>query len=221
MNRVSHSILEIYVFAKINSCITEIPIPAYIAVIFSNRNPFTKEYRLPAIDGCSFAYGADDGDGVFAWVHSRNDYDKTKVSTQYLIDNNSMLAAYKTDDAFTKACKSYGSSADVFLTPDDNGSVAPVAPAVPDVLPTDGKFEVKLIANPSIGGSVTGAGRYPAGQSVEISASPAEGYQFNRWSDGNTNASRSVTLNSNTTLTAYFKSDSDTGDQNPSGSLEG
>lgn len=158
---------------------------------------------------------------MFAWVHSRNDYGKTKVSPQYLIDNNSMLAAYKTDDAFTKACKSYGSSADVFLTPDDNGSVAPVAPAVPDVLPTDGKFEVKLIANPSIGGSVTGAGRCPAGQSVEISASPAEGYQFNRWSDGNTNASRSVTLNSNTTLTAYFKSDSDTGDQNPSGSLEG
>lgn len=87
-----------------------------------------------------------------------------------------MLAAYKTDDAFTKSCKSYGSSADVFLTPDDNGSVAPVAPAVPDVLPTDGKFEVKLIANPSIGGSVTGASRCPAGQSVEISTSPAEGY---------------------------------------------
>ena len=107
---------------------------------------------------------------MFAWVHSRNDYGKTKVSTQYLIDNNSMLQAYKTDDAFTKACKSYGSSADAFLTPDGNGSVAPVTPAVPDVTPSDGKFEVKLLANPSVGGTVTGAGRYPAGQSVEISA---------------------------------------------------
>lgn len=168
------------------------------------------------------AHGADDGDGVFAWVHSRNDYGKTKVSTQYLIDNNSMLQAYKTDDAFTKACKSYGSSADVFLTPDGNGSVAPVTPAVPDVTPSDGKFEVKLLANPSVGGTVTGAGRYPAGQSVEISASPAEGYQFNRWSDGDTNASRSITLSSNTALTAYFKSDSDTGEQEPGGGgLEG
>ncbi|OYP44891.1 hypothetical protein CIK89_04270, partial [Prevotella sp. P4-119] len=70
--------------------------------------------------------------------------------------------------------------------------------------------------------TVTGAGRYPAGQSVEISASPAEGYQFNRWSDGDTNASRSITLNSNTALTAYFKSDSDTGGQEPGGGgLEG
>ena len=87
--------------------------------------------------------------------------------------------------------------------------------------PSDGKFEVKLNANPSVGGSVSGAGRYPAGQSVEISASPAEGYQFTRWSDGDTNASRSLTLRSNTVLTAYFKSDSDTGEQNPGGGLEG
>ena len=94
------------------------------------------------------AHGENEGDGVFAWVHSRNDY----------------------GDAFTKACKSYGSSADAFLTPDGNGSVAPVTPAVPDVTPSDGKFEVKLLANPSVGGTVTGAGRYPAGQSVEISA---------------------------------------------------
>ena len=101
-------------------------------------------------------------------------------------------------------------------------SVAPVTPAVPDVTPSDGKFEVKLLANPSVGGTVTGAGRYPAGQSVEISASPAEGYQFNRWSDGDTNASRSITLSSNTALTAYFKSDSDTGEQEPGGGgLEG
>ncbi|MCF2560233.1 hypothetical protein I6E23_09740, partial [Prevotella brevis] len=55
-----------------------------------------------------------------------------------------------------------------------------------------------------------------------ISASPAEGYQFNRWSDGDTNASRSITLSSNTALTAYFKSDSGTGDQQPGGGgLEG
>ena len=91
----------------------------------------------------------------------------------------------------------------------------------PEVTPSDGKFEVKLNANPSVGGSVSGAGRYPAGQAVEISASPAEGYQFTRWSDGDTNASRSLTLRSNTVLTAYFKSDSDTGEQNPGGGLEG
>ena len=166
------------------------------------------------------AHGENEGDGVFAWVHSRNDYGKTRVSTQYLIDNNSMLQEYKTDDAFTRAYKSYGSSTDVFLTPDGNNAADKVDSGATEVTPSDGKFEVKLNANPSVGGTVSGAGRYPAGQSVEISASPAEGYQFTRWSDGNTNASRTITLSSNIALTAYFKSDSDTGEQPGGGGLE-
>lgn len=174
-----------------------------------------------ASQGGFLAHVENEGDGVFAWVHSRNDYGKTRVSTQHLIDNNSMLQEYKSDDAFTRAYKSYGSGTDVFLTPNGNNAVDKVDTVAPEVTPSDGKFEVKLNANPSVGGTVSGAGRYPAGQSVEISASPAEGYQFTRWSDGNTNASRSLTLSSNTALTAYFKSNSDTGEQQPSGGLEG
>ena len=43
-----------------------------------------------------------------------------------------------------------------------------------------------------------------AGTSVQITAVPNSGYVFQMWSDGNTNATRSVTVNSNTVLNASF-----------------
>lgn len=67
-------------------------------------------------------------------------------------------------------------------------------------------YNLSLLVSPSAGGQVTGAGRYVAGTAVPVSAVPALGYQFVRWSDGNTNASRSITLNADTTLTAEFQS---------------
>ncbi|MDD7722713.1 MAG: hypothetical protein PUK64_06970, partial [bacterium] len=57
------------------------------------------------------------------------------------------------------------------------------------------------------------AGSYTAGQSVQITASPASGYEFTRWSDDNTSATRSVTVSSDMTLTAYFTATS-TGGEN-------
>ena len=61
---------------------------------------------------------------MFAWVHSRYDNGKTKVSTQYLINNNSILDDYKTDEAYVMACKSYGGVSNVFLQPDGSGSIS-------------------------------------------------------------------------------------------------
>ena len=43
------------------------------------------------------------------------------------------------------------------------------------------EFTVSLSANPSEGGSVSGAGSYAVGQVVNISATPAEGYRFIDW----------------------------------------
>ena len=71
--------------------------------------------------GGVLAHGDDEGDAVFAWVHSRYDSGKTKVSTQFLINNNSLLADYKSDDAYAQACKSYGGVSTVFLQPDGSG----------------------------------------------------------------------------------------------------
>ena len=53
-------------------------------------------------------------------------------------------------------------------------------------------------------GIVTGAGEYQHGQTANITATPNEGYHFVKWSDGNTNATRSITVTSNVTLTAEF-----------------
>ena len=73
--------------------------------------------------GGVLAHGEDEGDGVFAWVHSRYDGGKTRVSTQFLINNNSLLDDYRSDDAYAAACKSYGGVSTVFLQPDGTGVV--------------------------------------------------------------------------------------------------
>ena len=54
-------------------------------------------------------------------------------------------------------------------------------------------------------GTVTGAGTYTYGTSVNISATPAECYHFVQWSDGDTNASRTIVVTDDITLTAIFE----------------
>ena len=53
-------------------------------------------------------------------------------------------------------------------------------------------------------GTVTGAGEYEHGQTANITATPAEGYHFVKWSDGDTNPTRTITVTDNVTLTAEF-----------------
>lgn len=83
------------------------------------------------------------------------------------------------------------------------------------------KYTLSLAASPTDGGTVSGGGQVNAGASVQISSTPASGYSFTRWSDGNTNASRSVTVNANTTLSAIFTANAGGGDVNPGGSEGG
>ena len=59
-----------------------------------------------------------------ALFHSRYDNGKTRVSTQFLVNNNSLLDDYKSDDAYAAACKSYGGVSSVFLQPDGTGVVS-------------------------------------------------------------------------------------------------
>lgn len=55
------------------------------------------------------------------------------------------------------------------------------------------------------GGTVTGGGDYETGTTATIKATPNTGYKFVKWSDGNTNATRTVTVTADTTLTAVFE----------------
>ena len=70
------------------------------------------------------------------------------------------------------------------------------------------KYTLTLAASPSNGGTVTGAGVYDAGSEVTINAAPASGYTFEKWSDGNTNAERMVTVDGDMSLTATFEATS-------------
>ena len=66
------------------------------------------------------------------------------------------------------------------------------------------KYTLTLNVSPSGSGSVTGAGEYEAGKEAKMIATPNSGYVFSRWSDGNTDSVRYITMNGNKSLTAYF-----------------
>ena len=65
-------------------------------------------------------------------------------------------------------------------------------------------------ANPEQG-TVAGGGTYTEGSRINISATPKSGFVFDKWSDGVTTANRQVTVNSNLTLTASFKEQTQSG----------
>lgn len=64
---------------------------------------------------------------------------------------------------------------------------------------------VVLLSSDYTMGEVADNGSCRAGTSVDISASAYEGYRFVRWSDGNTNWWRYITVESDTNLVAYFE----------------
>ncbi|MBR1515007.1 MAG: T9SS type A sorting domain-containing protein [Bacteroidales bacterium] len=70
-------------------------------------------------------------------------------------------------------------------------------------------YTISVSANPTNGGTVTGGGTYQQGQSCTVTATPATGYTFLRWTEnGNqvsTNASYTFTVTGNRTLVAQFQ----------------
>ena len=62
-----------------------------------------------------------------------------------------------------------------------------------------------VTANPSGGGAVTGGGVYAIGTNVLIAATASNNWSFTAWTDGNTNAARTVVIPpTNITFTAQF-----------------
>lgn len=67
--------------------------------------------------------------------------------------------------------------------------------------------QYKLTVIAGTGGTVSGSGTYNYGATATLKATPSAGYHFVKWSDGNTNASRTVTVTGNATYTATFEQD--------------
>ena len=73
-------------------------------------------------------------------------------------------------------------------------------------------YTISVSANPTDGGTVSGGGTYQQGQSCTVSATPATGYNFVKWTENgtqvSTNANYTFTVTGNRTLVAQFEGQS-------------
>ena len=150
--------------------------------------------------------------GCYAYVHSRRE-NSLQVSSQVLVDNNTeLIEAYTSDEQYEKARNSYGYYSEVFLDPASNGQggeePGPVPPtdlktvslSVPSAMQSMGDVQINDRTK-----AKSDTLQVAAGTSVTIKAIPVSGdYQFNAWSDGNTSATRSLTVSEDISLTASF-----------------
>lgn len=67
-----------------------------------------------------------------------------------------------------------------------------------------GKYTVKALTNDENKGTVTGGGEYGAGAVVTLTATPKEGYELLYWSDRSKENPRTITVDGNEALSAYF-----------------
>ena len=68
----------------------------------------------------------------------------------------------------------------------------------------ENEYTITTNVNPVGAGTVDGAGTYPAGETVYLTASANPGWQFSHWNDGITTNPRSIIVNGNATYTANF-----------------
>lgn len=68
--------------------------------------------------------------------------------------------------------------------------------------------QYKLTVTAGTGGTVSGGGTYNYNASATLKATANSGYHFVKWSDGNTSATRTVTVTKDATYTATFEQDS-------------
>lgn len=66
------------------------------------------------------------------------------------------------------------------------------------------QYTITANASPAAGGTVSGAGTYYEGLTCTLTATANAGFEFQNWSDGNTENPRSFTVTGNATYTAVF-----------------
>jgi hypothetical protein len=71
------------------------------------------------------------------------------------------------------------------------------------------EFTITVYVTPEGTGEVMGTGTFKAGETATLVAIPAIGYQFSKWSDGNTDNPREIVVEKNWTLICTFEKISD------------
>ena len=67
------------------------------------------------------------------------------------------------------------------------------------------QYTISVTSANSAQGTVSGGGTYSEGSSVNISATPKAGYQFDQWNDGNTSSVRTINVSKDESFVAQFK----------------
>lgn len=69
----------------------------------------------------------------------------------------------------------------------------------------DGKYTITVVSADEAMGKAYGGGQFDLNTTTRIWGTPEVGYQFDEWSDGNTENPRTITVTGNATYTAVFK----------------
>ena len=85
---------------------------------------------------------------------------------------------------------------------------------------TKRRFTITLTSANLEQGTVSGGGTYDEGSHATIRATPKTGFAFDKWSDGNTQSVRTLSVNADLTLTASFKTASTGGGTDQGGNTD-
>lgn len=96
----------------------------------------------------------------------------------------------------------------------DTTSYNPIAQSVPAMMAgltfdfeanfEANQYEITVLSDDATMGTVTGSGFYSYNTTATITATPAANYHFVQWNDGNTEATRTVTVTGDAVYTAFF-----------------
>ena len=139
-------------------------------------------------------------------IHSDADGKASNTTMVMTEPGQAILDEYLTDEKFTEARNSYGTAEARYL---NGGSATTTTSSEED---SDGPFTISLTASPANAGTVTGAGSYAKNATATIKAEAISGYHFTQWSDGDTNATRTLTVTADKSLTAIFAQNSEDGE---------
>lgn len=87
------------------------------------------------------------------------------------------------------------------------GSLSALKSAITAPEPED-KLTLTVVSNDEDMGTVSGGGEYASGATASLVATAKSGYEFVQWNDGDTNATRSVTVSADAVYVATFAADS-------------
>lgn len=173
--------------------------PQYIRIVLS----MSDETLMSAYGSFSAVSGklamAISGNACVGYIHSKAD---GAMSLCQLVATDGMVAvinSYLSDEKFSEASASYGTTSEIFLVPSKSSASSGGQSVTKYTLNISSADEGKGTVNSDVNK------QYDAGSTVNISATAKSGYTFEKWSDDNTSANRTITMNENKTLVATFK----------------